>query len=118
MEGLMGFAILCLILWICCGSIAYIIGREKGEGTMSFVAGFLLGPIGIVGALLSGGNRVACPACRSKIDPAATVCPYCRSSIVMSQNKGRSRFEKVFWIVFGVIVISLAIYGIIYQMSY
>lgn len=42
-------------------------------------AGFFLGPIGI---LLSLANRTAeCSACRKRIHPQATRCPYCQAEL-------------------------------------
>mgnify|MGYP005861593351 CR=1 FL=1 len=53
-----------VLLWIVCGVIAGYIGSQKGEGGLAFIAGFLLGPIGIIGALLSNGNNIPCTYCR------------------------------------------------------
>jgi hypothetical protein len=68
-----------LLGWLACGIIAAAIGARKGEGFVAFVVGALLGPLGIVFALISNGNRSQCLACREYIDPAATICPRCQT---------------------------------------
>lgn len=61
------------------------IGRKRGESRVEaiggFVIGFLLGPIGVLLALASKGNRINCPFCKQLIDPTALICPHCRSEI-------------------------------------
>ena len=52
-----------LIFWIVCGCIAAAIGSKKGEGVAGFFIGLLLGPLGIVFALISTGKNVKCPFC-------------------------------------------------------
>jgi hypothetical protein len=67
-----------LIIWLLCGIGAAMIGARKGEGCAGFVLGILLGPFGILFALLSKGNRVPCPHCRELMHKDATICPHCR----------------------------------------
>jgi hypothetical protein len=69
-----------LLLWILCGIAAAMIAAKKGRAGQGLVLGFLLGPFGILFALLMSGNRSQCPACKSMI-PEATICPYCRSAL-------------------------------------
>jgi hypothetical protein len=71
-----------VIIWIVCGIIAGMIGAQKGEGCISFIVGVLLGPIGIITAILSKGNRVKCPYCQKLIDKKAIKCPYCHSDLM------------------------------------
>jgi len=66
---------------ILCAVAAGAIGARKGEPIMAAVLGLFLGPLGILFALLSKGNRIACPFCREMVDPAATVCKACRSEL-------------------------------------
>lgn len=109
--------------WFACGAIAGVIGESKGEGALSFVAGMLLGPIGIIGALASRGNKVQCHACRSWIDPKATICPYCRTEkdpvlLVLESHHHNETQRNIFLGIFVVIALILAIYGFAYRMSY
>ena len=67
--------------WLILALLGAAIGARKGAALTSFVLTLLLGPIGILVALISSGNRVSCPACRAKIDPKATVCMHCRTPI-------------------------------------
>lgn len=70
-----------LVLWLACGVIAAMIGSRKGEGCGGFIVGILLGPFGIVAALMSSGNRRACPHCREMIHKQASVCPRCQKEV-------------------------------------
>ncbi len=46
-----------VIFWIICGGVAAMIASSKGgSGGLGFAAGLLLGPIGIVVALLMGSE--------------------------------------------------------------
>ena len=55
-----------------------MIGARKGMESSGFVVGFLLGPFGILIALLSKGDRKSCLYCREWIHKDATVCPHCQ----------------------------------------
>jgi hypothetical protein len=55
-----------------------MIGARKGEGCLAFIGGIVFGPFGILFALTSKGNRVACPHCRELMHKDATICPHCR----------------------------------------
>ncbi len=46
-----------VVIWFICGIIAAAIGSSKGEGFVGFIIGFILGPLGIIAAILSSGNR-------------------------------------------------------------
>jgi hypothetical protein len=70
-----------LLIWFTCGLIAAAIGVRKGEGFLAFIAGVMLGPIGILGALLSKGKLVDCPYCAERIQPRAVVCPHCQRQL-------------------------------------
>ena len=67
------------------GLIVVAIGRSRGESGIEavggFLIGFLLGPIGVLLALASKGNRIKCPFCKQMIDPKALICPHCRSEV-------------------------------------
>jgi hypothetical protein len=70
-----------LLVWLVCALIASAIGSKKGEPFSGFLFGAVLGPLGVLLALLSSGNRKPCPACREKIHKKATVCPHCRTAL-------------------------------------
>ena len=40
--------IIICIIWMLCVLVATMIGSKKGEGVFGFIAGFLLGPIGVL----------------------------------------------------------------------
>lgn len=63
------------------GLIAMAISQKKGESGVGFLIGFLLGPIGVLLALASKGNRVKCPFCSESVDPKASVCPHCQRDV-------------------------------------
>ena len=58
-----------------------MIGAKKGAGTSGFIVGFLLGPLGILIAIFSKGDRKSCPYCKEWIHKDATVCPHCQREI-------------------------------------
>ena len=65
-------------VWVAFGIAAAIVQSQKGSGCFGFLLVLLLGPIGLVIAIVSKGNRVQCPSCRELIDPAASRCPHCQ----------------------------------------
>jgi hypothetical protein len=70
-----------LIIWLIFGIVSAWIGAKKGQGGTTFVIGVLLGPLGLLVAVLSKGNRRKCPLCRELMHRDATVCPHCRNEI-------------------------------------
>lgn len=77
-----------LIFWIFCGLIAGAIYRGKGRSeAIGCVAGFLLGPFGILLALASGKNSVGLAKQTAKEENKAIArgemqrCPYCAEVI-------------------------------------
>jgi len=64
------------------GAIGYSIGNRKGAGSDGLFWGVLLGPIGLLIAVLLRGNRLACPSCKEPVHPEATKCPHCAADIV------------------------------------
>jgi hypothetical protein len=92
-----------LIFWLICGAIAGLIYSSKGRSAATgCVGGFLLGPIGIILAILSSrdsagivkqsrrdeekaiarGELKRCPHCAEAIRYDAKVCKHCGRDIV------------------------------------
>ena len=44
-----------------------------------------MGPIGVLTAIISKGNRVKCPYCKGYVDRKAVKCPHCQSDIELTQ---------------------------------
>jgi hypothetical protein len=71
-------------------TLCAVIARAKERGAATwFLVGVLLGPIGVIVALLVPSARVECPHCRERIRPAASVCPHCRSQLVWDPAASR-----------------------------
>ena len=69
-----------LIFWVCCGIGAAIIANARGANGCGWaIAGFFLGPLGLLLAALITGHQ--CPQCRKTISGEAKICPYCRSDL-------------------------------------
>jgi hypothetical protein len=96
-----------ITIWVVCGIIAALIGSPKGESGSGFLAGFLLGPLGIIFALFSKGNQVTCPRCQKQIHQKATICPYCRSEIDSSQIQ---KPVSLIWLVPFLVIIAGALW--------
>lgn len=108
----MEFAIL---IWILCGVVAAMIGAKKGEGCGGFILGVLLGPFGILIALLSKGNRKTCPHCKELIHQDATVCSRCQRDVAVqpsSKGKGPSTVTVVAGLAVGAIL-ALILLGVL-----
>jgi hypothetical protein len=78
----MEYIIVYIIIWCIFGAIAATIYSNKSRsGCWGFIVGFLLGPLGIIYALIIKDNKVIfrCPICKGEIEPDAQVCPHCRT---------------------------------------
>ena len=72
--------------WLALGSIAALIGSRKAEGALSFIVSLILGPLGIVPALLSKSNRRQCPQCKRYLRSQTTTCSYCDHRALPEDN--------------------------------
>jgi len=80
----MGF----LIFWILCGVIAAMIAAGKGSHPAGYaILGFILGPIGIIMALLMSGET--CAFCGKRISKDASICPYCQHQLKPIQEQSK-----------------------------
>lgn len=84
-----------LAIWLLCGIAGGIILSNKGRsGCGGFALGFLLGPIGLIIALvmqtdhkelekrsLRGGDTRKCPSCAEIIRAEARKCRFCGSDL-------------------------------------
>ncbi|RSU55351.1 zinc ribbon domain-containing protein [Sphingobium yanoikuyae] len=84
-----------LLIWILFGVAAMLVMQNKGRsGCGGFAMGFLLGPIGLVIALvlsadhrtmekreMQSGSMRKCPQCAELIRPEARKCRFCGSEV-------------------------------------
>lgn len=71
-----------VICWLLFGIISGIIGSRKGIGCSSVVWGGLLGPFGILLALVRAGTQVTCPYCCELVKKEARVCKHCGKDLI------------------------------------
>lgn len=96
MPALVGESVeLLFIIWLLCGIAGAIICQNKGlDGCTGFALGFLLGPIGLVIALvmrpnekvlekraLNEGEMRKCPSCAELVRVEAMKCRFCGSEL-------------------------------------
>ena len=104
--------ILIVGFWILCGFVSAGIYTSKGRsGAAAFIIGILLGPIGVLLALLTpadkasqerkqvqSGGMMRCAFCKELMRRDATVCPHCQreqptSAQAAPINSGRAHIE-------------------------
>jgi hypothetical protein len=92
-----------LVFWAMCGGLAAFIASSKGgDGMLGFVAGVLLGPIGVIVAMFMGsekgvamkavtaGEKKKCPDCAELVQPEARVCRFCRHEFPATSGQDAS----------------------------
>lgn len=94
---------------IVCGVIGGYIGSTKGEAIYGVVLGILFGPLGILLAFVSRGNRTQCEACRSWLDPGASICPHCRSARTPGEPAPGNWRSVLIWTALGAIFLVVCI---------
>jgi len=96
-----GFIVIMLIVWLGFGWAGSVIMKKKGRsGCGGFALGALLGPIGLVIALLLEGDAGAaerqglaqgdlrkCPQCAELIRRDAVRCRFCGSDVPAMENR-------------------------------
>lgn len=70
-----------ILIWLACAVIAAAIGSKKNEAGSGCLLGLILGPLGILAALMSTGDRRPCPFCRELVHKEAVLCPHCRKDL-------------------------------------
>ncbi len=84
-----------LLIWIICGVISAIVAGNKGRsGCAWFAMGIMLGPLGLIWALVMPSNRAGleeqaiesgqyrkCPYCTELVRSEAVKCRYCGSEL-------------------------------------
>lgn len=81
------------LIWIASIIGSTLIGSSKGEAGSGFVAGLVLGPLGLILAILSSGDRAKCPDCRETVKRAARICPHCRARLDLRRASGAVRLD-------------------------
>ncbi len=69
-----------ILVWMVCVALAFIVGIVRGRAMEGILAGFLLGPVGLLW-ILATGNKSFCPFCKKRIDSSASVCAYCQRDL-------------------------------------
>jgi len=91
------------VVWVVCGIVSSVFwatlggalgAKYRGDVLAGIVLGLLCGPLGLLVLLVVPDNRPKCPACRSVVDPLATVCPACRRELDDKERRYPSRYRK------------------------
>jgi hypothetical protein len=69
-----------VIIWIIFALIGVMIGQKKSKALEGFVAGLLLGPIGLIW-IIATKAKYRCPKCQGAVEKGVTKCRHCGSEI-------------------------------------
>jgi len=65
-------------IWLICGFLAAGVYRNKNRSAfLGFLAGAILGPVGLFLAFASSENMDRCFKCAEKVQPKAYICKHC-----------------------------------------
>lgn len=70
-----------VIVWIVLALIGAAIGQKKSKVLEGFVAGLLLGPIGLIWIIVAKAKH-RCPECQGAIEKGVAKCQHCRTEIL------------------------------------
>jgi len=84
-----------VLAWIIFGVIAGYVYQHKGYSqTTGFLGGLILGPIGVILAILSPSRLKKCPYCGEFIRPEAKVCRYCGRDLTEEVSVSNAKIER------------------------
>ncbi|OQX61140.1 MAG: hypothetical protein B6I38_09665 [Anaerolineaceae bacterium 4572_5.1] len=95
-----------IVIWIICGVVAGYIYKQRGRSQgIGFFGGVLLGPIGIILAVITPTQLIKCPHCAERIQPDAKICRYCGKEI---PEELQQKEKTITWsgpLIFGAIIL-------------
>lgn len=77
MDACVGWLAVC----VCCAILGAIVGQRRRSAGAGLLLGLIFGPLGIIVAFALDA-RPKCPACQERLNPAASLCPHCRTALV------------------------------------
>lgn len=83
MESFWSLVALSILVWPLWPLLGFVIGNRKGDALGSTLICLVLGPLGVVFALLSSGDgrNATCPHCHGRIPKRAKVCLHCARDV-------------------------------------
>jgi hypothetical protein len=69
------------LAWIVCPIVGAFIGNARGRALGGFLAGLLLGPLGLIVAFMLKPMGRECASCRGIVPAQATKCLHCGSDL-------------------------------------